>query len=100
MKHPTAKTHVVVFVALLALLAISFGVSFLPLGAWGTSIAIFVGFVKAGLVGLFFMHLIEAKTSVVFGLLTGLFLFAVLIAGSIADVETRPVVDDWIIDPR
>ena len=46
-------------VVLIVLAAISYGVSFLPLGAWETPIAIGISVAKGTVVLLIFMHLLE-----------------------------------------
>jgi cytochrome c oxidase subunit 4 len=50
------KTYFAVFAALLALLALTVGVSLVDLGEWNVVVAMAVAFCKAILVVLFFMH--------------------------------------------
>jgi len=52
-----ARSLILVWLALLLLLALSVGATFLPIGGWRHGISIGVGFVKAGLVLWFFMKL-------------------------------------------
>jgi cytochrome c oxidase subunit 4 len=50
-----------IWLALLALLFSSFGLAYVPLGAWNTFIGIAIAFVKAGLVMLLFMELGKSR---------------------------------------
>ena len=82
--------YVVTFVALLALTALTFGLSFVHLGAWSTAIAMAIGLAKSALVVLWFMHLLEHRNSarIAFALAVGLALC--LVGFTLLDVQTRP----------
>ena len=56
MTHITRKTYVVVWLVLMALLVVTAGADFVDLGPFNTVIALGVGFVKAALIILYFMH--------------------------------------------
>lgn len=55
--HPTVGLYVGVFVALLALTALTVWVAYLDLRAWNPVAALLIAGTKATLVGLYFMHL-------------------------------------------
>ena len=74
---------------LLALWALSFGLSFVNLGAAGLVIALAIAAVKAGLVGWVFMELAHAPASIRFAVVAASALAALLIAFVVADVEMR-----------
>ena len=83
------RTYFLVFVALLALTALTLGLSFAPLGALEAPVALSIAGVKAALVGLFFMHLVEARRAYWLFLLVGAILMATLVALMVGDVVTR-----------
>ncbi|HSI83505.1 MAG: cytochrome C oxidase subunit IV family protein [Candidatus Methylacidiphilales bacterium] len=60
------KTYIGVFVALLVLTAITVGVAYLPFSATGhIVVALLIATIKAGLVALYFMHLVSEKKTVI-----------------------------------
>jgi cytochrome c oxidase subunit IV len=81
--------YLVVWVALLALTALSFGLSLLHLGTADIGVALGIAVVKTALVVLVFMHLAEERFSVVMLPVVAVFLFALLSSGVVADVVTR-----------
>lgn len=90
----TARTYTVVGVALLGLTAVSYGVSYLPLGVFGLPVGLGIATVKVLLVALFFMHLVHAEPAERFAALVMVVMVAVLIGLAAADVLTRqPAVD-------
>ncbi|HLU65725.1 MAG TPA: cytochrome C oxidase subunit IV family protein [Kofleriaceae bacterium] len=81
--------YVIALVALLLLTGLSFGLSFLDLGALGTPLALSIAGVKVLIVGSIFMHLREAVFATrLVGLVTIIFI-ALLCLGIIADVAFR-----------
>jgi cytochrome c oxidase subunit 4 len=78
-----------IWLALLALLFASFGLAYVPLGAWNTLIGIAIAFVKAGLVVLLFMELIQAQALVRLAAAAGLFFLMVLFGLTTIDVIMR-----------
>lgn len=81
--------YVAAFLALLALTGVTFGLSFVPLGALELPVAIAIALAKASLVALYFMHLVEQPPSHRIAALTALALAAILIVLAAADVLTR-----------
>ncbi|AKT42142.1 cytochrome C oxidase subunit IV family protein [Chondromyces crocatus] len=88
-KHGTTRHYLIVYVALLALTALSFGLTFLHLGTTETVLALVIALIKSTLVVLFFMHLLEQRTVSALVLGTTLFFIALLTALMAADVVTR-----------
>jgi cytochrome c oxidase subunit 4 len=82
-------SYVLAWLALLVLTAASFGASRLSLGSLAPPVALGIAAIKAAIVLLVFMHLIEASTPVRAVLLTALVFIALLCAGIAADVATR-----------
>ncbi len=82
--------YVLVFIALLGLTALTFGLSFLDLGVWNTVLSMTIGLIKSLLVVLWFMHMIEHRNSsrVAFAVAVGLLLC--LVTFVVLDVRTRP----------
>ncbi len=76
-------------IALFALWALSFGLSYLPLGAASVPMALGVAVLKAVLVVLFFMELLHESLSMKLAFLAGGALLAALIGLVITDVVTR-----------
>lgn len=85
----TGRTYLRTWVALLALAAATFGLSFLPLGVFHTPVALLIAGVKAALIALFFMHLAEERGSIPVAVGVWVLLLAILIALTAADVATR-----------
>ena len=75
--------------ALIALLALTVGLSFLDLGRAGFAAALAVAAVKAMLVGWFFMELEDGVPAVWFVAGAGLVWLCLLISGTLADLFTR-----------
>lgn len=81
--------YLVVWIALLLLTGLSYLAAQLHLGAWEIFVALAIAAVKATLVGLFFMHLIEQRFTVgLVGIVTMLWV-ALLCLGVAADVGMR-----------
>jgi len=85
----SAKTFVSVWLALLALTAITVTVAGLHLGAFSTLAAIVIASVKAGLVLWFFMHLKYEKRLLKLLLLVPIVTLAVIIGMTFIDVWYR-----------
>jgi cytochrome c oxidase subunit 4 len=85
------RTYYAVFVALIALTLATVFVSFLELGAWHTTVGVLIGFVKASLVGLFFMHLLHSSKASWLAVVAGLFWFAILMGLTLTDYLSRSV---------
>lgn len=87
--HASWSRYLVVWIALLALTALSFGLSVAHLGSLDVVLALVIATVKAGLVGLFFMHLIGERFSVVMVHLVSIALVLLLLGLVGVDVTTR-----------
>lgn len=85
----TPLHHVLAYVALLALTALTFGLSFLHLGPWGPVLAMAIATGKAALVAAVFMHLVEQRFANTAVLLTGVLFVLTLLAFAALDVATR-----------
>src|SRR5467141_3413640 len=93
MSEPITATRIYygVFAALIALTLLTVGMSFLDLGAWPTMGGVFIGAVKATLVGLFFMHLLHSSRASWLAVLAGLFWVLILMTLTLSDYLTREV---------
>ncbi len=83
------RVYVLVWLALLALLAVTVGTAFLPLGWANTPVNLAISVTQASLVMLFSMHLRSAHPLVKIIALIGFFGIAILITLSLFDVLTR-----------
>jgi cytochrome c oxidase subunit IV len=83
------RTYIIVWLALLVLTGITWGVSYVNLGMGNVAAALFIASVKAALVALFFMHLrYENRLVWAFALVPLLFL-ALIIFGTLSDTLFR-----------
>jgi len=84
------KTYVVTYVALMLLLALTIGMSFVDIGqASNLAIAIGIAAIKALLVVLFFMHVKYASKLTWFFALAGIVWWMILLVLSMGDYITR-----------
>lgn len=83
--------YVVVLVALILLTVLTVGISFAQIsGFWHTTLGITIGIIKAALVGLFFMHLVDSRVTTWTVVIVTLFwLVAVLMLLTFSDYATR-----------
>jgi cytochrome c oxidase subunit 4 len=88
----SAKTYTLVFLALLALTAITTAVAYLDLGHFSVVVALAIAVIKMLLVALFFMHLRHSTMLTRIVVLGGLLWLAILITLSMSDFISR----DWI----
>ncbi len=86
----TARTYTLTFVALVVLTSLSFALSYRHLGALEMPAAILIAIIKASLVGLFFMGLVEEPPSSRLAILSGLLFVVLMLSFAVADVLTRP----------
>ena len=82
-------TYLLTLLALVALSLLTFGLSYVHMGAWSLAIALAIAGAKAMLIALFFMHLREHGTSDRAALVLGVVLAVLLIGFVAADVATR-----------
>jgi len=83
------RTYIIVWIALLILTVLTWGVSYINLGMGNVAVALLIASLKAALVALFFMHLrYENRLVWAFALVPLLFL-ALIIFGTLADTMSR-----------
>lgn len=85
----TVAKYAFVYVALLVLTGLTFGLSFAPVGLLEWPIALGIAMTKATLVAIFFMHLAEAPAAHRFTVIVAVLLLAALIVLAVGDVWTR-----------
>jgi cytochrome c oxidase subunit IV len=88
-REPSTKANVAVFLALMVLLGLSVGASFVDLGAANLAVALGISVAKAALVLLFFMHLLYSPRLVPVIAISGLVWLGILLAITFADYTTR-----------
>lgn len=84
-----ATGFTITWIVLLCLTALSFGMSFVSLGAFSTPVAIGIAAVKGSLVVAIFMELIESRASLRFTALAGVLMLILLASLLSVDVLTR-----------
>ena len=89
------RTYVLVFLALLVLVALTTGAAFIDLGPFNTVIALGIAFLKMMLVLLFFMHLLHSNKLTHVTAVAAAFWLMLLIGLVFADYTSR----GWIPDP-
>ncbi len=89
MKHPSARSCLLAWAALLALLGASAGTSLLSLGKLNMALNFTIAAAKAGLVLFVFMHLGSQRRVVQFAAAAGLLWLGVLVTLSLGDFLTR-----------
>jgi cytochrome c oxidase subunit 4 len=82
-------SYVLAWLALLLLTAASLGAAQLPLGSLAPAVALAIASVKAAIVLLVFMHLLESSVPVRVVIATALVFIVLLSLGVVADVVTR-----------
>ncbi len=85
----TARDYLFTWLGLLALAALTVGLSFAHLGAFAVPVALTIAAAKATLVALVFMHLVEQRAANWLAFLVAIALLAVLVVLAAADVATR-----------
>jgi cytochrome c oxidase subunit 4 len=83
------KAYIGVWLALLALLALTLGSSYIPLGGLNSTANLAIAGAKAALVALFFMKLRTSDTLVRFAAGIGVIWFLILAGLSLTDFLTR-----------
>ncbi len=89
MKPTPLRHHLLAWLGLLVLLAITCGSAFVPLGKLNIAINFGVAVVKALLVVLVFMKLRSAAPMVSIAAILGVFMLAILVSLSLADFVVR-----------
>lgn len=83
------RPYVIVWILLLILTVVTWGVSYINLGMGNVAVALLIASLKAALVALFFMHLrYENRLVWAFAIVPLLFL-ALIIFGTLADTLSR-----------
>jgi cytochrome c oxidase subunit IV len=90
--QPTLRTYIIVYALLMAGLVATVGVAYVPLGRANLLVALTIGFAKAALVVLFFMHVLYSPKLTWIGIFAGLVWFAILLSLVAADYVSR----DWL----
>jgi len=83
------RSFFLVFAALIALAALSYGLSFVPVGALSVPLALSISIIKVILVAVFFMELVAQQFVNRFVVVAALVMLSTLIALMAADVLTR-----------
>ena len=84
------KTYMVVWVALMALMVLTAGLSRIDLGQWSTVAAMAIAVIKAVLVILFFMHVRYEDQKIAWVVVVaGFFWLGILLALTMTDYVTR-----------
>ena len=88
--HPSSGAkYVFALIALLVLTAVSFGLSYVSLGAAGTPIALTIAGVKVVIVGLIFMELLESLAATRMIAIVTIVFISLLCFGILGDVAFR-----------
>jgi cytochrome c oxidase subunit 4 len=84
------KTYIVIWVALMALMVLTAGLSRIDLGEWSTFVALAIAAIKAMLVVLFFMHVrYESQKMAWIFVVAGFFWLAILLTLTMTDYASR-----------
>ena len=83
------RPGLLVWAALMALLALTWGLAYVPMGAFNTVASMGIGALKALLVATFFMHLKEAPPILRLAACAGLVWLAILFAFTFSDYLSR-----------
>lgn len=86
---PPIRTYVLVWAALIALLLLTLGSAYVPLGRFNAAINLAIAAAKALLVIFFFMHLRSAHYMLRIAATAGFFWLAILIGLSLTDFAVR-----------
>jgi cytochrome c oxidase subunit 4 len=89
MTRVTTRATTVTALSLFGLWAASWALSYVDLGPWSLVVALAIAAVKAALVALFFMEMLQEGTTIHATLVAGLAMVAVLVFFMVADVRTR-----------
>ena len=88
-KHLSLTNYLFTYVALIALAALSLGLSFIRWGAGDLVVALGIASIKAFLVFWIFMHLIEQQFANRLFMLISILLFILLVSLTAVDVASR-----------
>ena len=85
----STKTYYIVYFALVALTLVTCALSFVPQAGWHATVGLGIASIKAGLIAVFFMHILTADRLPWLTLLAGLLWFSILLGLTLADYLTR-----------
>jgi cytochrome c oxidase subunit 4 len=85
----STKTYYLIYFALVALTLLTCALSFVPQVGWHATVGLGIASVKAGLIAVFFMHILTADRLPWLTLLAGLLWFSILLGLTLADYLTR-----------
>lgn len=88
---PLWRRNLLIWAALLVLLGLTFGLAYVPLGAFNVVAALGIAAVKAGLVALLFMGLNQSGDLIRLCAAAGLFWLVILFTLTLSDFLTRLV---------
>ncbi len=91
MTRQPVKTYVWSWVGLIALLALTLGSAFIPMGLFNGVVNLAIAALKALVVAVFFMHLRHASGLLRLAAVIGLFMLGLLVVLSSADYATRHI---------
>lgn len=91
---PIWRRNGIVWLVLVALLLITYRVSYVPLGIWNTPVALAIAFTQAGLVLLLYMEAKESSPLIRLAAVTGFLFLFVLFMLTATDVVAR-VLAGW-----
>lgn len=86
---PSPTIYCIVAALLLGLLALTVGLTYVPLGGFGAAAALTIAVVKAGLVAAFFMHLKWSSPAMRLFAAAGVVWLSLLIGGTLVDLLSR-----------
>jgi cytochrome c oxidase subunit 4 len=92
MSHEAAsiRSYLLVFAALLVLLAATVAASFVELGFWALAVGMGIACAKALLVAAYFMHLRQSNPLIRLVACAGIFWLGIMLMLAMSDVLTRP----------
>jgi cytochrome c oxidase subunit 4 len=85
----SSKMYYVVFLILVALTLLTCALSLLPHGAWHALVGLGVATLKAGLIAVFFMHILSGNRLPWLALLAGILWMSILLGLTLTDYLTR-----------
>lgn len=92
--EPSLRTYLIVFAVLMALLAVTVAVAFIPLGPLNVAIVLLIASSKAVLIALYFMH-VRYSARLTWATAGGTFVWlAILFSLTMSDYATRGMFSD------
>jgi cytochrome c oxidase subunit 4 len=85
----STKTYYIVYFALVALTLITCALSLTPHVGWHATVGLGIASLKAGLIAVFFMHILSADRLPWLTLLAGILWLSILLGLTLADYLTR-----------